>query len=134
MVGDIIHDAAIEAATSAVYDHPMPDGDALAVLIHCSECVPGDIPIGDQLSRTRETCAGIAKAAVAAYEAAQWHPGLHGAPHDTEIVAWSAQLGRRFVEWDDDHRGFPWTDPEGRGYFADAFTHWRLPPPLPVAR
>lgn len=61
---------AIEAATMAVYDHRMPDGDALGGLLHESHYIDDSPTIAEQLAAVRELCAGIARSAVAAYVAA----------------------------------------------------------------
>jgi len=61
---------AIEAATMAVYDHRMPDGDALGVLLHEIHYIDDSLPIAEQLAAVRELCAGIARSAIAAYHAA----------------------------------------------------------------
>ena len=57
-----ITDALVERAGKIVYDYPLSDGDALAVLIHCSDYVPSDIPLADQLAVVRSICCGIARA------------------------------------------------------------------------
>ena len=61
---------AIEAATMAVYDHRMPDGDALGVLLHESHYIDDSPPIAEQLAAVRDLCKDIARSAVAAYVAA----------------------------------------------------------------
>ena len=61
---------AIEAATMAVYDHRMPDGDALGVLLHESHYIDDSPPIAEQLAAVRDLCKEIARAATAAYHAA----------------------------------------------------------------
>lgn len=54
----------ITSLTSTIYNHPMPDGDHLSVLIHCSDYIPDDVPLPDQLARVREICEGIARGVV----------------------------------------------------------------------
>lgn len=62
----VTDEALVEAAAKAIYDHPMPDGDALAVLIHCSDYVDGGVPMPEQLKQTMDICACIARAVLAA--------------------------------------------------------------------
>jgi predicted transcriptional regulator len=61
---------AIEAATMAVYDHRMPDGDALGVLLHESHYIDDSPPIAEQLAAVRDLCKDIVRSAIAAYHAA----------------------------------------------------------------
>ena len=60
-----VGEALVEAAAREVYDFPMPDGDALAVLIHCSDYIRDDKPLPDQLADVRAICADIARAVLA---------------------------------------------------------------------
>jgi hypothetical protein len=77
---------AIEAATTAVYEFRMRDGTPLANLIFSSNCVPSGIPLQDQISAIRSVCAEIARAAIDAYEAAQWFVRMEDAPRDETIL------------------------------------------------
>jgi hypothetical protein len=88
MTGEI--DDAIEAATTAVYEFRMSDGDTIAYLIESSDYVPCGIPLQDQISAIRSVCAEIARAAIDAYEAAQWFVRMEDAPRDETILVEAA--------------------------------------------
>lgn len=147
--------SAMEAAAKAVYDHPMSDGDALAVLIHCSDYVDGGVPMPEQLRRTLDICAGIAQAAVAAYERAQWSTDTEAARGAGKFLAeWQPPGADKpqtiIAEWID-HPTFGsgfygWNVQDGTGYGTISSLMWgwpesklcilrwaplRLPPPLP---
>jgi hypothetical protein len=64
------HLGPLEAAATAVYDHPMQSGDPLGVLLHESVYIDDSPTIAEQLAAVRELCAGIARSAVAAHVAA----------------------------------------------------------------
>lgn len=65
-------DPRLEAATQAVYDCEMPDGDALAVLIHLSDYIDDRVPVDpDQINQIKSICRTIAKAALDAADRVQ---------------------------------------------------------------
>lgn len=78
----------IEAAAKAVYDFVMPDQDQLAVLIHQSEMIDAGKPLPEQLKDVLAICAGIARAALAAADAAAWCWDMTKAPRNgTDFIA-----------------------------------------------
>jgi hypothetical protein len=94
MMADSAHEIgpndAIEAATTAVYEFRMPDGDTLANLINLYKYMLWDTQAQDQISAIRSICAEIARAAIDAYEAAQWFVRMEDAPRDETILVEAA--------------------------------------------
>ena len=56
--------AVLEAATAAIYDMIMADGDPFAVFLHTSGIIYDDVPMDEQLIQVREICRKLASAAL----------------------------------------------------------------------
>jgi hypothetical protein len=76
----------LEAATQAVYDCEMSDGDTLAEIIHNSDYIDARLPLSGQIEQVKAICRAIDQAAITAASGTKVFYPIEMAPENHRVL------------------------------------------------